>query len=103
MGMVLVTNFKFYNSVAKGLKLKVRTFWGLFPTFVEVTGENLVGGVFLPSILNRVKTILSEFLIFVMLLTKVSAQTFTRGCKKRTQLGKTLHRFLDFINRKYFT
>ena len=35
-------------------------------------------------------------------LTKVSAQTFTRGCKKRIQLGKTLHRFLDF-NRKYFT
>ena len=33
-------------------------------------------------------------------MTKVSAQTFARGCKKRIQLGK---RILDVINRKYFT
>ena len=52
--LALGTNLKFYNSVAKGLKLKVRKFWGLTPTFVEVTGEKLVG-VFDPSpILNRV-------------------------------------------------
>ena len=36
-------------------------------------------------------------------VTKVSAQTFVRGYKKRIQLGKTLYRFPDFINRKYFT
>ena len=36
-------------------------------------------------------------------MTKVSAQTFARGYKKRIQLGKTLYRFPDFINRKYFT
>ena len=30
----------------KRLKLKVRKFWGLIPTFVEVTGEKLVGGSF---------------------------------------------------------
>ena len=36
-------------------------------------------------------------------VTKVSAQTFARGYKKRIQLGKTLYRFPDFINRKYFT
>ena len=52
--------------VAKGLKLKVRKFWGLTPTFAEVTGEKLVvKGVFalllnefpLPSIslLNKIK------------------------------------------------
>ena len=35
-------------------------------------------------------------------VTKVSAQTFARGYKKRIQLGKTLYRFPDFINRKYF-
>ena len=35
-------------------------------------------------------------------VTKVSAQTFARGCKKRIQLGKTLLRILDAINRKYF-
>ena len=33
---------KFYTSVAKGLKLKIRKFWMLIRTFVEVTGENLV-------------------------------------------------------------
>ena len=39
---------KFYTSVAKGSKLKVRKFWGLSPTFVEVTAEKLVGaGAFL--------------------------------------------------------
>ena len=36
-------NLKFYTSVAKGFKLKVREFYGLVPTFVEVTGEKLVG------------------------------------------------------------
>ena len=35
---------KFYTIVAKGLKLKVRKFWSLILTFVEVTGERLVGG-----------------------------------------------------------
>ena len=45
---------KFYTSVAKSLKLKVRKIWGLIPTFVEVTGEKLVVAS-LPLILNRVK------------------------------------------------
>ena len=35
---------KFYTSVAEGSKLKGRKFWGLIPTFAEVTEENLVGG-----------------------------------------------------------
>ena len=34
---------KFKASLAKELKLKVRKFLGLIPTFVEVTGEKLVG------------------------------------------------------------
>ena len=33
----------FYSSVAKGLKLIVRKFLGLIFTFVEFTGEKLVG------------------------------------------------------------
>ena len=48
---------KFYTSVAKGLKLKVKRFWGLILTFVEVTGEKLVRGPFCPPnppIINRV-------------------------------------------------
>ena len=32
---------KFYTSVEKGLKLKVRKCWDLPPTFEEVTGEKL--------------------------------------------------------------
>ena len=48
LGLVLGTNVKFYISVAKGLKLKVKKFLGLILTFVEVTGEKLVGGLFAP-------------------------------------------------------
>ena len=40
---------KFHTSVVKGLKLKVRKFWGLIPTFVEVAREKVVaGGAYLP-------------------------------------------------------
>ena len=35
---------KFYTNLAIGLKEKVGKFWGLILTFVEVTGEKLVGG-----------------------------------------------------------
>ena len=37
---------KFYTSVAKGLKLKVKRFWDLISTFVGVAAANLVGGLF---------------------------------------------------------
>ena len=47
--LALGTNLKFYASVAKGLKLKVRKFWGLIPTFAKVTEERLVRSVFLSS------------------------------------------------------
>ena len=57
MGLAPGIALTFYSSVAKGLKLKVRKFWELIPTFVEVTKEKLVGGLFVPCpILNRVKT-----------------------------------------------
>ena len=36
---------KFYTSLAKGLKLKVRKFWKLTPTFVEVARSKPAGGV----------------------------------------------------------
>ena len=64
LGLALGTNWEFYTSVAKGLKLKVRKFLGLIPTFAEMTGEKLVGGGLFghtppppppSSILNRVK------------------------------------------------
>ena len=61
LGLALGTSLKFYTTVAKVPKLKVRKFWGVNPTFVEVTGgEKLVGGPFChpppPPILNRVNT-----------------------------------------------
>ena len=62
LGVALEMVLKFYTSVENGFKLKVRKFWGLIPTFVEVTGEKLVGGPFCTPapppqtlILNRVK------------------------------------------------
>ena len=58
LGLALRANMKFYTSLSKGLKLKVRKFWGLTPTLVEVTGEKLVGGgghFGPPPILNKVK------------------------------------------------
>ena len=55
--LALGTNLKFDASVAKGLKLKFKKFWGPIPTFAKVTGEKLLGGLFCPPppILNRVK------------------------------------------------
>ena len=56
LGLALGRNWKLYTSVAKRLKLKVRKFWWLVPTFVEATGEKLLWGTFLgPPILTTVK------------------------------------------------
>ena len=49
LGLALGATLKFCTSVAKGLKIKVRKISGPNPTFVEVTGEKLVGGLFAPS------------------------------------------------------
>ena len=55
LGLARGTNLEFYTNLSKGLKLKVRKFWGLILTFVEVTGEKLAGGSPPPTaILNRV-------------------------------------------------
>ena len=48
MGLALGMALKFYTRVAKGLTFKVRKFWRLIITFVEVAEEELVGGTFLP-------------------------------------------------------
>ena len=48
LGLALGTNLNFCISVAKGLKLKVRKFLRLIPTFIEVTGGKLVGGLLHP-------------------------------------------------------
>ena len=43
LGLALGMSLKFCTSVVKRLKLKVRKFLGPNLTFVEVTGETLVG------------------------------------------------------------
>ena len=63
LGLILGMALKLCRCRAKGSKLKVRKFGGLFFSFREVTGETLVAeregkgeGCFLPlPILNRVK------------------------------------------------
>ena len=70
MGLAIGAKWKFYTSVAKGLKLKIRKFCGLIPTFAEVTKEKLVGWdffapPFLPPILNRAKMLVALSPIFV--------------------------------------
>ena len=44
LGLALRMTSKFHTSVVKGLKLGVGKFWKLIRTFVEVTGEQPVGG-----------------------------------------------------------
>ena len=59
LGLALGTNLKFYNSVTKVLKVKVRKYWGVITTFVEITGKKLVGDLFAPpspTILNRIES-----------------------------------------------
>ena len=46
LGLQLGMALKFNANVSKGLKLKVRKFWGLIFMFVEVTRENLKRGHF---------------------------------------------------------
>ena len=63
LGLALAANLRLCTSVAIGLKLKVRKFWGPNHTFVEVPGGKLVGGQSPPPpvpILNRVKTSLKS-------------------------------------------
>ena len=57
LGLTLGMPWKFYTSVTKGLKLKVRKFQGPVLTFVEVTRGKTGRGHFWHGwpILNRVK------------------------------------------------
>ena len=77
LGLALGMTLSFHTSVAKGLKLKVRKFWGLIPTFVEVKGEELVGDLFAPTpsfILNRVKVSRTDWNVYFIILTLLSNQ-----------------------------
>ena len=43
LGLALGMNLEFYTSVGKGFKVKIRQFYGLALTVIEVTGEKVVG------------------------------------------------------------
>ena len=85
-------NLKFYTSVAKGLKLKVKKFSGLVPTFVEVTGGKLVGGGLFappPLILNRVKKMFLSFERWSVIVSQIFRNKFYPGpCKSIRHLLK---------------
>ena len=66
-GLELATTLKFYTSPVKGLKLKVRTFFGLNPTFVEVTEEKLVRGIHSLTIFCLFYFIFLSFILHVNL------------------------------------
>ena len=90
LGLAQGMNLKFYTSVAKGLKLKVKKFSGLVPTFVEVTGGKLVGGgLFIPPILNRVKKMFLSFERWSVIVSQIFRNKFYPGrCKSIRHLLK---------------
>ena len=62
LGLAVVMTLKYYASVAKGFQLKLKKFWGLIATFVEITGGKVVeGNLFCPSrlLLNKDKEVYS--------------------------------------------
>ena len=70
LGLALVANLKFYTSVTKGSKLKVTKFGGLILTFVEVTGEKLVGGLLGPHPLSWIGLIVLSNCCTTIILPK---------------------------------
>ena len=62
LGLLLTMALKFYSSVRKGLKLKVKKFWGLISTFGELQGENWYREGAAPPILNSVNEFHNSFI-----------------------------------------
>ena len=87
-GLVLGTNLKFYTSVGKGLKLKVRKFWGLIPIFVEVTGEKLGGELFGSPILTRAKTCIFYDYVILELFIQEFNMSIQNVMMTKQHLGK---------------
>ena len=89
--LALGTNLKFYTSLSKELKLKVRKFWGLIPTFVEITEEKLAGGgpfcLPPPPNLNRVKGLKIKK-TSALFITKYDFSNFTNEKKCYTKIRR---------------
>ena len=55
LSSIIWVGFKNLHKCSKNVYTKSHNVFGLIPTFVEVTGEKLVGRAFFYSVLNRVK------------------------------------------------
>ena len=87
--LALGTYLKCCTSVAKGLKLKVRKFWGPNPAFVELTKEKLVGGgLFTPLPPSWIGSMHSTTLYPVLRTYPALSET---TCIKFKCLDKILH------------
>ena len=87
LGLALGLSLKFYSSGAKGLKLRVKQFCGLSPTFAEVTGEKMVvgGGAFRKNPESGKDICLRQALLFACCTGfKNSIYVFTK-CMERFQ------------------
>ena len=73
--------------MSKELQLKVRKFWKIILTFVDVAGEKLVGGLFGPPILNRVKSDILQLYYTSIFPSKKLVATFSN---ELLELTKTL-------------
>ena len=77
---------KFHKNMAKGLKLKVISFGGLIPTFVEGSGERIVGEAFsgsnanLNSNINILKMI-EQNIVFMSTYSEDLSKNFPKICK----------------------
>ena len=87
LGLALGTNLKFYTSMSKELQFKVRKFWKIILTFVDVAGEKLVGDHFGPPILNRVKSDILQLYYTSIFPSKKLVATFSN---ELLELTKTL-------------
>ena len=94
---------RFDESVAKGLKLKLRKFWCLIPTFVEVTGGLVGGTFFFPLlILNRVNDLYYKGRFFVRLTLLLNYVKLLRGTKNTENLRQYKSRFSLFVDQTGF-
>ena len=88
---------RFYSSLSKGLTLNVGKFWEIILTFVEVTGEKLVGRSFYPplphpAILNRVQVVfLFVFQILFLCLNRAGPDPEVLGRWQFKGIGKNVN------------
>ena len=64
IGLALGAALKFYTSLEKGLKLKVRMFWWPICTFVEVCT---------PRVLNKVKIFILDIIVVLCALNSLTS------------------------------